>query len=333
MSVLIGKNTRVVVQGITGRDDSFHTKGMLDYGTRVVAGVTPARAGSEVYGVPVFGGMAEAVKATRADTSVIYVPAPYAADAIYEAADAGVKLIVCITEGIPARDMIAVWSYLADLGKNAPRLLGPNCPGLISPGQCKVGIMPGHIHKPGRVGLVSRSGTLTYEVVDQLTRAGIGQSTCIGIGGDPVLGTKFLDALRLFQGDPGTDAVVLIGEIGGSDEEEAARYIATEMTKPVVAFIAGRTAPPGKRMGHAGAIVSGGMGTAAEKIVAFRKAGVPVANLPSEIPTLVKAALGGSRRDGRRPAKAKPKRAKAKTKARPKKAKRPARKARPRKLK
>jgi succinyl-CoA synthetase alpha subunit len=343
MSVLIGKNTKVVVQGITGRDGSFHTKGMLDYGTRVVAGVTPARAGSEVHGVPVFGGVAEAVKRTGADTSVIYVPAPYATDAIYEAADAGVSLIVCITEGIPVRDMIAVWSYLAELGKSAPRLLGPNCPGLISPGLCKVGIMPGHIHRPGRVGLVSRSGTLTYEVVDQLTRAGIGQSTCIGIGGDPVIGTTFLDALRLFQADSGTDAVVLIGEIGGTDEETAARYIEAEMTKPVVAFIAGRTAPPGKRMGHAGAIVSGGTGTAAEKIAAFQKAGVPVADLPSQIPGLVQAALAGSRRNGRRPAakakaKTKTKPAKARAKARPKpkatKGKSPARKlARPRKLK
>ena len=327
MSVLIDRKTKLVVQGITGRDGSFHAKAMQEYGTRVVAGVTPARAGSVLNGVPVFGGVAEAVAETGADTSVIYVPAPFAADAIYEAADAGISLIVCITEGIPVRDMIGVWSYLEDLNKRVeggPRLLGPNCPGLITPGQSKVGIMPGHICKPGRVGLVSRSGTLTYEVVDQLTRAGIGQSTCIGIGGDPVLGTNFIDALRLFEADDATDAVVLMGEIGGSDEEAAARYIATHMSKPVVAFIAGRTAPPGKRMGHAGAIVSGGTGTAAEKIAAFQAAGVPVADLPSEIPGLVRSALARPRRkstvkaNGRRPsppkakAKAKPKRAKTK---------------------
>jgi succinyl-CoA synthetase alpha subunit len=330
MSVLIDRRTKVVVQGITGRDGSFHAKGMLDYGTKVVAGVTPARAGSEVHGVPVFGGVAEAVAETGANTSVIYVPAPFAADAIYEAADAGISLIVCITEGIPVRDMIGVWSYLEELARRpggGPRLLGPNCPGLITPGQSKVGIMPGHISKPGRIGLVSRSGTLTYEVVDQLTRAGIGQSTCIGIGGDPVLGTNFLDALRLFEADPGTDAVVLIGEIGGSDEETAARFIASSMTKPVVAFIAGRTAPPGKRMGHAGAIVSGGTGTAAEKIRTFRAAGVPVADLPSQIPGLVRSALQAPRRKktaAKAKAKAKPKRAKtaktAKRKSRPKKA-------------
>ena len=319
MSVLIDRKTKVVVQGITGRDGSFHAKGMLDYGTRVVAGVTPARAGSEVHGVPVFGGVAEAVAKTGANTSVIYVPAPFAADAIYEAADAGLKLIVCITEGIPVRDMIAVWSYLEDLRQRpqgGPRLLGPNCPGLITPGQSKVGIMPGHISKPGRVGLVSRSGTLTYEVVDQLTRAGIGQSSCIGIGGDPVLGTNFLDALRLFEADPGTDAVVLIGEIGGSDEETAARFIATQMSKPVVAFIAGRTAPPGKRMGHAGAIVSGGTGTAAEKITAFRAAGVPVADLPSQIPGLVRTALAQPRRKKKKATKKTPAKRKT-TKAKP----------------
>jgi succinyl-CoA synthetase alpha subunit len=260
-----------------------------------VAGVSPLRAGQEVHGVPVFAGAREAVEKTRANTAVIYVPAPFAADAIYEAAAAGVGLVICITEGIPVRDMIGVWAHLEELGERngqgAPRLLGPNCPGLISPGQSKVGIMPGHIHKPGRVGVVSRSGTLTYEVVDQLTRAGVGQSTCIGIGGDPVLGTSFLDALRLFEADPGTDAVVLIGEIGGSDEEAAARYVARHMSKPVVAFIAGRTAPPGKRMGHAGAIVTGGTGTAAEKIATFREAGVPVADLPSQIPCLVRDAL------------------------------------------
>ncbi|HEV8481235.1 MAG TPA: succinate--CoA ligase subunit alpha [Candidatus Eisenbacteria bacterium] len=349
MSVLIDKKTKLVVQGITGRDGSFHAKAMQDYGTRLVAGVTPARAGSEIFGVPVFGGVAEAVAKTGANTSVIYVPPPFAADAIYEAADAGISLIVCITEGIPVRDMIGVWSYLEDLSKRpegGPRLLGPNCPGLITPGQSKVGILPGHICKPGRVGLVSRSGTLTYEVVDQLTRAGIGQSTCIGIGGDPVLGTNFIDALRLFEGDDATDAVVLMGEIGGSDEEAAARYIAAHMSKPVVAFIAGRTAPPGKRMGHAGAIVSGGTGTAAEKIAAFQAAGVPVADLPSQIPGLVRAALAKPHRkstvraNGRRPSPPKMK-AKARAKSKPKRAKatkttKPARRtktARPRKRK
>jgi succinyl-CoA synthetase alpha subunit len=328
MSVLVGRDTRVLVQGITGRDGSFHARGMLDYGTRVVAGTSPARPGGDVHGVPVFSGVREAVAATGANASVIYVPAPFAADAIYEAVDAGLPLVVCITEGIPVRDMIGVWSLLEDRrrrnGGAATRLIGPNCPGLISPGQCKLGIMPGHIHAPGRVGLVSRSGTLTYEVVDQLTRSGIGQSTCIGIGGDPVLGTNFLDALRLFQADPGTDAVVLIGEIGGSDEEAAADYIAREMDKPVVAFVAGRTAPPGKRMGHAGAIVSGGTGTAAEKIEAFRNAGVEVADIPSRIPELVRAALArAGRRRGKVKAKpkAKPKaklkaKAKAKAKAR-----------------
>jgi succinyl-CoA synthetase alpha subunit len=306
MSILVGRDTRVVVQGITGRDGSFHTRGMKEYGTKVVAGVSPLRAGTKLEGIPVFASVEEAVAKTKANTSVIYVPAPYAADAIFESADAGVPLIVCITEGIPVRDMLRVWDHIDGMrrrnGSTTPRLLGPNCPGLISPGLSKVGIMPGHIHRPGRVGLVSRSGTLTYEVVDQLTRAGLGQSTCIGIGGDPVIGTTFVDALELFEADPNTDAVVLIGEIGGTDEETAARFIRQKMKKPVVAFIAGRAAPPGKRMGHAGAIISGGTGTAAEKVAALQQAKVAVAEIPSQIPALVRAALeragrrGGSKR-------------------------------------
>ncbi len=301
MSVLVGKGTRVVVQGITGRDGSFHARGMLDYGTQVVAGVSPGKAGTQVHGIPVFGSVEGAAQTTRANTSVIYVPAPFAADAVYEALDAGLPLVVCITEGIPVRDMIALWDHVRRererRSDGAPRLVGPNCPGVISPGKSKVGIMPGPIHKPGRVGLVSRSGTLTYEVVDQLTRAGIGQSTCLGIGGDPIIGTTFLDALQLFEADPETDAVVLIGEIGGSDEEAAADFIRAHMRKPVVAFIAGQAAPPGKRMGHAGAIISGGRGTAAEKIAALTAAGVPVARIPSDIPRLVQEALS---RPGRR---------------------------------
>ena len=288
MSILIDRSSRVLVQGITGRDGSFHAKQMRDYGTRVVAGVTPGKGGSDVDGIPVFDSVEEAVQKTKADVSVIYVPASLAQDAIYEAADAEVPLVVCITEGIPARDMIEIAAYL---NGRSTRLIGPNCPGLISPGQCKVGIMPGFIHAPGRIGLVSRSGTLTYEVVWQLTRAKMGQSTCIGIGGDPIIGTRFTDALALFEGDDKTDAVVLIGEIGGADEEEAAALIESTMTKPVVAFIAGQTAPPGKRMGHAGAIVSGGSGTAQEKIARFERAGVPVAKVPSDIPRLVQAAL------------------------------------------
>lgn len=292
MSILVDRGSRVLVQGITGRDGSFHAKQMRDYGTRVVGGVTPGKGGTDVDGIPVFDSVEEAVAKTRADVSVIYVPAALAQDAIYEAVDAEIPLVVCITEGIPARDMIEVASYLAG---RSTRLIGPNCPGLISPGQCKVGIMPGFIHAPGRIGLVSRSGTLTYEVVWQLTRAKMGQSTCIGIGGDPIIGTRFTDALALFEADDKTDAVVLIGEIGGADEEEAAALIESTMTKPVVAFIAGQTAPPGKRMGHAGAIVSGGSGTAQEKIARFERAGVPVAKVPSDIPRLVREALAGRR--------------------------------------
>jgi succinyl-CoA synthetase alpha subunit len=292
MSILIDRSTRVVVQGITGRDGSFHAGQMLEYGTKVVAGVTPGKGGEKVHGIPVFDTVEEAVARTRANASVVYVPALLAQDAIYEAADADLPLVVCITEGIPVRDMIEVWAYLE--GKNT-RLVGPNCPGLISPGQCKVGIMPGMIHKPGRVGLVSRSGTLTYEVVWQLTRAGLGQSTCLGIGGDPIIGTRFLDALALFEADDATDAIVLIGEIGGTDEEEAAAYIERHLTKPVVAFVAGQTAPPGKRMGHAGAIVSGGSGTAQEKTARFEAAGIPVARTPSEIPIRLGEAMKAKR--------------------------------------
>ncbi len=288
MSILIDKNTRLVVQGITGRDGSFHTKQMLDYGTRVVAGMTPGKGGTSVAGVPVFDTMAEAVQQTGANTSVIYVPPVAAVDALLEAADAGVKLVVCITEGVPANDMLKVVRYFEVAGV---RLVGPNCPGVISPGVCKVGIMPGQIHKKGSVGVVSRSGTLTYEVVYHLTNAGIGQSTCIGIGGDPIIGTRFLDVLEMFERDRQTEAVVLIGEIGGSDEEVAAEYIQKQMTKPVVSFIAGRTAPPGKRMGHAGAIIAGGSGTAAEKIAAFRAAGVEVADTPHEVAALIASEL------------------------------------------
>ena len=288
MSILIDKNTRVVVQGITGRDGSFHTKQMLENGTRVVAGMTPGKGGTSVHGVPVFDTMAEAVQQTGANTSVLYVPPGAAVDALLEAADAGVKLVVCITEGVPANDMLKVVRYFEVVGV---RLVGPNCPGVISPGVCKVGIMPGGIHKKGSVGVVSRSGTLTYEVVYHLTNAGIGQSTCIGIGGDPIIGTRFLDVLEMFERDRQTEAVVLIGEIGGSDEEVAAEYIQRQMTKPVVAFIAGRTAPPGKRMGHAGAIIAGGSGTAAEKIAAFRAAGVEVADTPREVAALIQSEL------------------------------------------
>lgn len=284
MSILVDKSTRLLVQGITGRDGSFHTKQMLDYGTKVVAGVTPGKGGTKFDRIPVFNSLSRAVKETGANTSVIYVPALYAADAIYEAAEAGIKLVVCITEGIPTTDMLKVYNYL----KNTPtRLVGPNCPGVIAPGVAKVGIMPGQIHKKGNIGLVSRSGTLTYEVVWNLTLNGLGQSTCLGIGGDPIIGTNFIDTLKMFQEDKQTEAIVLIGEIGGTDEEEAAKFIKKYVTKPVVAFIAGRTAPPGKRMGHAGAIISAGTGTAAEKIAAFQKIGVKVASSPAEVAVLV----------------------------------------------
>lgn len=288
MSILIDKNTRLMVQGITGREGEFHTRQMLEFGTNVVAGVTPGRGGQEMAGVPVFNSAKEAVQATRANTSVIFVPAPFAVDAIIEAVDAGIGLVVCITEGIPTLDMLRAFHYVKGHGA---RLIGPNCPGLITPGEAKVGIMPGNIVKPGPVGLVSRSGTLTYEVVNQLTMRGLGQSTCLGIGGDPIIGTSFIDALALFEADPATEAVVMIGEIGGSDEEQAAAYIKEQMSKPVVGFIAGRTAPPGKRMGHAGAIISGSSGTAAEKMRALSEAGVRVAENPSDVAVLVEQAM------------------------------------------
>lgn len=286
MSILVNKETRLIVQGITGREGQFHTEQMVAYGTNVVAGVTPGKGGEWVDKIPVFDTVHGAVEATGANATVIYVPARFAADAIYEAADAGVPLIVCITEGIPILDMIQVRAFLDQKGV---RLIGPNCPGLLTPGEAKVGIMLGNIAIPGTVGVVSRSGTLTYEVIDALTRAGIGQSTAVGIGGDPIKGTDFIDVLKLFEDDPLTEQIVLIGEIGGTDEEAAARYIAENITKPVVAFIAGRTAPPGKRMGHAGAIVEGGQGTAEEKIKALESVGVKVAEHPEQIPDLLKA--------------------------------------------
>jgi succinyl-CoA synthetase alpha subunit len=284
MSILADKNTRLLVQGITGREGEFHARQMLDYGTNVVAGVTPGKGGGWVAGIPVFDTVSEAVNATEANASIIYVPARFASDAVLEAADARIQIIVCVTEGIPVLDMIRVRAYLDCVGV---RLIGPNCPGIITPGEAKVGIMPGHIHTPGPVGVVSRSGTLTYEVVHALTERQLGQSTAIGIGGDPIIGTDFIDVLRLFEGDPQTEQVVLIGEIGGTDEQRAAEFIARKMTKPVTAFIAGQTAPPGKRMGHAGAIVEGGEGTAAEKIAAFEAVGVRVASHPGEIADLV----------------------------------------------
>jgi succinyl-CoA synthetase alpha subunit len=284
MSILVDKDTRLAVQGITGREGEFHARQMLEYGTNVVAGVTPGKGGGWVAGIPVFDTMHEAQDATEANTSIIYVPARFAPDAILEAADAGIRVIVCITEGIPVLDMIKVRTYLDCIDA---RLIGPNCPGIITPGEAKVGIMPGHIHTPGPIGVVSRSGTLTYEVVHALTERGLGQSTAIGIGGDPINGTGFIDVLQMFEEDPQTKQVVLIGEIGGTDEQQAAEFIARYMSKPVTAFIAGQTAPPGKRMGHAGAIIQGGEGTAAEKIAAFEAVGVRVAKHPGEIAELV----------------------------------------------
>ena len=289
MSILVNKSTRVVVQGITGKEGSFHATQCKAYGTQVVAGVTPGKAGQDVEGIPVFNTVRDAVKKTQCDTSLIFVPPPFAADAILEAADAGIRLVVCITEGIPVNDMVRAKRALR--GRDV-RLIGPNCPGIISPGHCKIGIMPARIHKEGSVGIVSRSGTLTYEAVYQLTTRGIGQSTAIGIGGDPIIGTNFLDALELFNRDPQTEAVVMIGEIGGTAEETAAEYVKTHMKKPVVGFIAGQTAPPGRRMGHAGAIISGGKGTAAEKIEAMEAAGIRVAKSPAEIGETVASVLG-----------------------------------------
>ena len=289
MSIFIDRNTRLLVQGITGRDGSFHTRQMIEYGTQVVAGVTPGKGGQMFEGrVPVFNTVADAVRETGADTSVIYVPPVGAAGAIYEAADAGIKLIVCITEGVPVMDMTRVMPYVRSRGA---RLLGPNCPGLITPGESKVGIIPGNICAPGRVGLVSRSGTLTYEVVNQLTKNGIGQSTCVGIGGDPIIGTNFIDCLRAFEADGKTDAIVMMGEIGGTDEQNAAAFVKASVTKPVVGFIAGQTAPKGRRMGHAGAIISGSSGTAEEKMQAFEAAGIAVMKRPVDVVALLRARL------------------------------------------
>jgi succinyl-CoA synthetase alpha subunit len=291
MAILVDRNTRVLTQGITGTTGQFHTRACKEYGTQMVAGVTPGKGGTSFEGIPIFDTVARAVKETGANASVIYVPPPFAADAIMEAADAAIPLIICITEGVPVRDMVRVKRYLS--GKKS-QLLGPNCPGVITPGECKIGIMPGHIHRPGSVGVVSRSGTLTYEAVDQLTRLGMGQSTCVGIGGDPVHGFEFVDVLDLFNRDAGTEAVVMIGEIGGSAEEEAAVWIRANMKKPVAGFIAGQTAPPGKRMGHAGAIIAGGKGTAKEKIAAMKEAGVRMAASPALIGRTLAESLAGS---------------------------------------
>ena len=288
MAILVNKNSRVLTQGITGATGQFHTRACKEYGTQMVAGVTPGKGGANFEGIPIFDTVAGAVAATGANTSVIYVPPPFTADAMMEAADAGIGLIISITEGVPVLDMVRVKRYLE--GRRS-RLLGPNCPGVITPGECKIGIMPGHIFRRGPVGVVSRSGTLTYEAVDQLTRVGLGQSTCVGIGGDPVHGLGFIDVLKLFNDDPATEAVVLIGEIGGTDEEEAAAWVKANMKKPVTAFIVGQTAPPGKRMGHAGAIISGGKGTAAEKLAVMEECGLKVTRNPAEMGKLLKSVL------------------------------------------
>jgi len=289
LSILVDKSTRIIVQGITGKEGSFHTAQMVAYGTNIVGGVTPGKGGTEHEGIPVFNTVADAVKKTAANAAIIYVPPPFAADAIMEGADAGLPLVVCITEGIPALDMVRAFEYLRD---KPTRLVGPNCPGVISPGKCKLGIMPARIHKEGPIGIVSRSGTLTYEAVHQLTELGLGQSTAIGIGGDPVIGTTFVDALELFEQDPETSAVVMIGEIGGTAEEQAADFVRHKMTKPVIGFIGGQTAPPGRRMGHAGAIIAGGKGTAAEKMAALTSAGIHVVQSPADIGARVAEVIG-----------------------------------------
>jgi succinyl-CoA synthetase alpha subunit len=289
MSILVNENTRVLVQGFTGREGTFHAEQALAYGTKIVGGITPGKGGQKHLGLPVFDTVAQGVRETHANASVIFVPPPFAADAIMEAADAGLELVVCITEGIPAADMVRTWAYLKEHPKT--RLIGPNCPGIISPGKCKIGIMPAHIHKPGHVGVVSRSGTLTYEAVGQLTKLGIGQSTCIGIGGDPIIGTSHTDAVRFFNEDPDTHAIIMIGEIGGNAEETAAAYIKAHVKKPVVGFIAGQTAPPGRRMGHAGAIISGGSGKASDKMAAMADAGITVCETPAELGESIKRVL------------------------------------------
>jgi succinyl-CoA synthetase alpha subunit len=289
VSILVDRNTKVVTQGITGATGQFHTRACREYGTQMVAGVTPGKGGTDFEGIPIFDTVAQSVAATGANASVIYVPPAFAADAIMEAADAGVALVICITEGIPALDMVRVKRYLDQRPRT--RLVGPNCPGVITPAQCKIGIMPGYIHQPGHIGIVSRSGTLTYEAVHQVTQLGMGQSTCVGIGGDPISGTGFIDVLALFEKDPETEGVVMIGEIGGSAEEQAAEFVQKHMSKPVIAFIAGQTAPPGKRMGHAGAIIAGGRGTAKDKIIALEKAGIRLAKSPADLGRTMKEAL------------------------------------------